>query len=130
MKKTRIFLLTLSLVFSFVIVSNAYSPLISARNNIEATTKNKYPVIEVTNHSEHDIKVEWGAYGDAFQGDILIHANSTVNLKLEQLSFLGENSETTTVWLTWSEPSSLKPKGTDVMTMPFELDKVSPPEFG
>ena len=130
MKKFKFILSAICLLFLFTIISYGETHSITGDNNYEETYKKHYPVIKITNHSNKDITVEWGAYGDEFQGDISVPANSTINLELEELSFLGADNETTTVWLTWTEEGSLKPKGTDVITLPFELKDTHQPEFG
>ncbi|RDY26777.1 hypothetical protein CHL78_011950 [Romboutsia weinsteinii] len=119
MKKFNLAFLTLLIVLSFSVISNAYSSTISAENDIEATNEKHYPVALITNNRNVDITVEWGAYGDEFQGNILVPANTTVSLELPQLSFLGNNHETTTIWLTWNEENVLKPRGVDLITIPF-----------
>lgn len=122
--KVKIFSLALLIVLSFGVISFAKQPSITAQNNISITEQKHYPVIDITNHLDKHIMVEWGAYGDAYQGDILVPPNTTVSLSLPQLSFLGQNHETTTVWLTWQDDDFLKPRGTDVITNVFDVPKV------
>lgn len=129
MKKMKLFLLTITMICCMGVVSYAQIQAITAENDIEMTTNKHYPIINITNHKDQDITVEWGAYGDVYQGDILVPANSTKILELKELSFLGDNKETTRVWLTWSEENVLKPRGTDIVTIPFESTKPNnPPE--
>lgn len=129
MNKLKLFFLTTLMVLSLGAISYADENSITAENNVKMTHEKHYPVIDITNHTDKDIKTEWGAYGDKYQGDILVPAKSTVSLELKDLSFLGNKNETTRVWITWMEESRLKPLGTQVDTIPFELpnEPITPP---
>ncbi|MGX4600475.1 hypothetical protein [Faecalimicrobium sp. JNUCC 81] len=120
MNKLKLSLLTMLMVLSLGIISYADNSSITADNNVKMTQDKHYPVVDITNHTTRDITVEWGAYGDKYQGDILVPGKSTVSLELKDLAFLGNKNETTRVWITWNEPLQLKPLGTQVDTIPFK----------
>ncbi len=104
---------------------------ISASNNEEKTAQMGYPVINVKNNTDVDITVEYGAYGDKYQGDFLVKANEEYELHLDELAFLAGTEETTRVWLTWNMEGVLKPRGTQVDTVPFDIIHKTPiPELG
>lgn len=122
-KKIRFLLVTILMLSFFATISFAKTPSITAANDVDSTKSNHYPVIEITNHTDRDILVEWGAFADVYQGNITVPSNTTKALHLPELSFLGKTHDITTVWLTWQDLDFLKPRGTDVITIPFDAPK-------
>lgn len=131
MKKVALVLLLL-LFIGFSPNSFAHDLDISVQNDITSTNKNNYPTAKVTNHKDVDIVISWSAYGDEFQDDILVPANSTISLGFPQLSFLGNNHETTEISFTWNKDDLLNSQNVDLITVPFDALKknTSPKELG
>lgn len=122
-KKIRLLLLTICMLSFFATISFAKTPSITATNDAALTKSNHYPVLDITNHTDRDILVEWGAFADVYQGNIKVPSNSTITLHLPELSFLGKTHDITTVWLTWQDLDFIKPRGADVITLPFDIPK-------
>lgn len=119
-------ILTLSFVFLFSSISFAYSREISVENNTTLTEKLGYPVITITNHSNQKLSVDYNyyKYPDKAQVEdvlatVVLEPNETKQLHLKELHFLANTGQTRRVWFSWDIEGRLKPKDTDIDTLPF-----------
>lgn len=138
MKKLRIALIiTFCILISFIsktAVSNSYdftSNSITVNNDIKSTQEKLYPVLILKNNTNYDLMVTYDFYinetdASEFADDILVKANSSTILELEQLHHLGDTKESRNVWFSWSEKDKLKPSQNQIKTAIFSNPKSTP----
>ncbi|MGL4913052.1 MAG: hypothetical protein ACRC3Y_11555 [Romboutsia sp.] len=133
----RKLILTLSFMILFSSVSFAYPKEIIVENNVELTQKLGYPVLTVTNTSDKEISVEYDYHKypnkttvEDIVSSVTLKGNETKEIHLKELAFLANTNQSRRVWFNWHIDNFLKPKNTDIDTIPFTSSSTNQEELG
>lgn len=108
--------LSLILTLSILLIFNIYtvhgcdfnSNYLSIKNDKEATLKNKYPVIILTNKTNKDIDITYSFFYTEKEDKVMckkfkIPSNQSVSIKIPELYTLVKSSKTRTIRFSWNE---------------------------
>ena len=130
-------ILTLSFMILFSSVSFAYPREITVKNDMELTQELGYPVVTVTNTSDEDLLVEYNYHKypnksnlEDVTSSFALKGHETKQLHLKELAFLANTNQTRRIWFNWNVDNFLKPKNTNIDTIPFTRSSTNQEQLG